>query len=270
MLTNFSVLVLVVVLGCTSSLFAKASRPLSDGRNHKKQSLRNKRLPLKQHYRALKSNSKRKMIRSERCKKRKMRETFKDFFVNQCTSFLLSSPTTDDNMISQEEYADFFSHICIMTNNCPEDYTTDYGKLSTLLQLEFLWAECDRGDGGCISDFYGTEDEFGFILTNDNRDEIEEKVQALCTDVYPKSLSYHGGTSAPTTSPSIAPSVEPSVAPTVTPSVEPSSSPTDTKITTTSKEASSIVVESHSFDMSLNIRRMMLIPSLVCLMQVLV
>lgn len=264
MLTYFSVLVLVF-LGCTSSLSVKASRPLSDGRNHEIQSLRHKRLPLKQHYRALesKSSKRKKMARSERCKKRKMQETFKDFFVNQCTSFLLSSPTTDDNMISQVEYADFFSNICIMTNNCQEDYTTDYKKLSPILQLEFLWAECDRGDGDCISIFYGDEDEFGFILTNDNRNEIEEKIRALCTTVYPKSVSFHGGTSAPTTSPSIAP--------TVTPSVEPSSSPirVDTKITTTTKEASSTIVQSHAFAMSSNIGIMMLIPSLACLVQVL-
>lgn len=274
MLTYFSILVLLVVLflGCKSSLFVEASRPLSDGRNHEIQSLRHKRLPLKQHYRALESkSSKRKMARSERCKKRKMQETFKDFFVNQCTSFLLSSPTTDDNIISQVEYADFFSNICITTHNCQEDYTTDYKKLSPILQLEFLWAECDRGDGDCISVFYGDEDEFGFILTNDNRNEIEEKIQALCTTVYPKSVSFHGGTSAPTTSPSIAPGVEPSsLAPTVTPSVEPSSSPIDTKITTTTKEASSTIVRSHAFAMSLNIGIMMLIPSLACLVQMLV
>lgn len=149
-------------------------------------------------------------------------KSLKNYFIDQCKSYLLTSPVTDDSMISNEEYTDFLVDFCIRQGVCSPDYTTTFEALDMWLELEFLWTECEETlpqsvNEKCINDFMASAAEeggdFGFIITDDNSDEIEAKIEHLCIDIWPHAKMFHGGTKAPTSGPSNIPSFVPSPTP---------------------------------------------------------
>jgi len=157
------------------------------------------------------------IVRQDRLDEEVTEKSLKNFFIDQCKSFLLTSPVIDDSMISNEEYTDFLVDFCIKQDVCESDYTTTFDNLIIFLQLEFLWAECDSTlpelvNEKCMDDFMTSaaeeDGEFGFILTDDNEDEINVKIEDLCVNIWPYSKQFHGGTKVPTFSPSNAPSTE--------------------------------------------------------------
>merc|ERR1712038_199467 len=163
------------------------------------------------------------IVHQDRLDEEVTEKSLKNYFIDQCKSFLLTSPVTDDSMISNEEYTDFLVDFCIKQGVCSPDYTTTFESLDMFLELEFLWAECDRStlpesvNTKCMDDFMASAAEeggdFGFIMTDDNSDEIETKIEDLCINVWPHSKQFHGGTKAPTFGPSNVPSLVPSPVP---------------------------------------------------------
>lgn len=163
------------------------------------------------------------IVHQDRLDEEVMEKSLKNYFIDQCKSFLLTSPVTDDSMISNEEYTDFLVDFCIKQGVCSPDYTTTFENLDMFLELEFLWAECDRStlpesvNEKCMDDFMASAAEeggdFGFLMTDDNSDEIETKIEDLCINVWPHAKQFHGGTKAPTFGPSNVPSFVPSPTP---------------------------------------------------------
>lgn len=154
-----------------------------------------------------------------------------DFFVRKCKYDLFFGPSIDDSkIISQVDYTNFLVNICIMTQKCSLGYTESYSGLTIDLQLQFLRAECpplpttNSPDEECLQKFYNTDEgdgEFGFILAEYNLDNVEMKIDNLCTSIYPYASAYYGGTAGiMSMEPSLSPSTFPStLAPSSTPPI---------------------------------------------------
>jgi len=141
-------------------------------------------------------------------------------FVDECKIFLLSNPILDDNLISQEEIADFLSQHCASFGFCEGDDTNlDFHNLSIDLQIGVINSLCPGNSAECLQSidlsYESSGGLFGFEITENNREEIETSVENLCYLMYP----MLNPTSYPSMPPSLLKSTTPSISPSVAPTI---------------------------------------------------
>jgi len=125
-----------------------------------------------------------------------------EFFIRRCKSYLFFNPPIDDGKISQVDFTNFLIDICMLTEACKSDETQIFDNLPVPLQLRFLWVECPplndtkAADEGCLNEFtkFDANGEFGVTVTEENKDDVEIKVDDLCKSIYSHAETYYGGT----------------------------------------------------------------------------
>lgn len=110
-------------------------------------------------------------------------------FVNQCTTHLLSDDTVTGDLISQEEFAQFLSNLCIEQQVCEEGTVLDFDNLSVELQLAFVSFLCNEPTESEREDCLNALKESGISFGYDVNDEedvevLESEIQQLCADAY--------------------------------------------------------------------------------------
>ncbi len=173
--------------------------------------------------------------------------TTKAYFVQLCTGYLLGDEVTGDNEISNAEAAQFFEFLCteLEKPSCMNK-TIPFHSLLLQIQMQFVVAICpsdfnflETDDPSCIDELrkeVNAKNKFGYNITEDNREQVNEDITQYCSNVYALSSEFHYGTYAPSPSPSFSPSptiLNPTISPypttapiiSPTPSVGPTNSP---------------------------------------------
>ena len=168
--------------------------------------------------------------------------TTKAYFVQLCTGYLLSDQIRGDDEISNEEAASFFEYLCdtLPKPSC-QNKSIPFHSLSLMLQMQFVNAICPNDftlfqgeDPECIArlrEEVEAENDFGYIITDENKDQVDKDITEYCSNIYALSSEFHFGTYAPSVKPSFSPSptvVQPTISPrpTKTPTISPSDYPT--------------------------------------------
>lgn len=142
-------------------------------------------------------------------------------FVDECKTFLLSNPILADNLISQQEIADFLSQQCASFGFCEGDDTNlDFDNLPKYLQQGVIHALCPGNNAECLQSIELSHESgglVGFEITENNREEIEISVENLCYLMNP--------TVNPTSYPSVPPRIRKSTSTSISPSLAPTISP---------------------------------------------
>lgn len=149
-------------------------------------------------------------------------------FVEECKQNLLSDQILADNLISQVDIIGFISQYCVSFGYCTKsNKDLDFHELDLVFQLHFIWALCPPGSQNntvcldSIKDKDSAGELFGFEVTVDNKEKVENDVENYCVNMYPQ-------TEAPTDLPSGAPSKNPTtIVPTKFPSKQTTTSPTE-------------------------------------------
>jgi hypothetical protein len=111
-------------------------------------------------------------------------------FVEQCTSFLLSSDIIHDGIISQIDFVDMLLHQCQLDNLCNDGLRLNFGQLDINLRVKFIRGICVRSNDDyperfeCIYKLYEMmrdESIFGFNATVDGVDSL---VKEMCYATY--------------------------------------------------------------------------------------
>jgi hypothetical protein len=114
--------------------------------------------------------------------------TFKDLFVDDCSSFLLSKSSLQDEKISQVEYAEFLDVVCVEEGVCVEGNHLSYESINNNLQDLFLNLACpespEEGPAACFYDFKRMGSEYGFVADPGTIMIIDERISSLCLASY--------------------------------------------------------------------------------------
>lgn len=114
--------------------------------------------------------------------------TFEDLFVDDCSSFLLSKASLQDERISQVEYAEFLDVVCVEEGVCEEGDPLRYESINNNLQALFLNIACpedqEEGPAACFYDFKRMGSEYGFIADPRTIQIIDERISSLCSASY--------------------------------------------------------------------------------------
>lgn len=114
--------------------------------------------------------------------------TSEDLFIDECSSFLLSKASLQDQKISQVEYAEFLDVVCVEEGSCVDGELLAYDSINNNLQNIFLAAACPDSPNGnpaaCFFDFKNMGSEFGIAANPDNIHMVDEWVMGLCSSSY--------------------------------------------------------------------------------------
>lgn len=111
-------------------------------------------------------------------------------FEKECYAYLLSKYVTDDELISQHDFASFLTEYCRWENVCDKSETLEFEMLPSPIQIAFADPLCE-GENMCIKE--GQED-FGYVYNKSTYDETETQIASLCATLYPLVGQYVSST----------------------------------------------------------------------------
>lgn len=178
---------------------------------------------------------------------------FEDRFVDDCSSFLLSKASVQDERISQVEYAEFIGAVCVEEGFCKEGGQLSYESINDNLQTLFLDISCpessEEGQAACFYDFKRMGSEYGFVADPRTIQVIDGRIATLCSASYRvinREGIFGGKTSSGVDDDEKArPEPEPQGPP---PTTTPTNAPTRAQAATTNKPAASTTTASLTTD----------------------
>lgn len=129
-------------------------------------------------------------------------------FVQQCTSFLLSSDIIHDGIISQIDFVDMLLHQCRLENLCNNGLKLNFGQLDVSLRKKFIRGICNPstsgdvdgdGDGDhppeesrfeCIYKLYEMMREESIFGFDANVAGVDVLVKDMCYETYPGAVDF--------------------------------------------------------------------------------
>lgn len=111
-------------------------------------------------------------------------------FEKECYNYLLSNYVTDDELISQHDFADFLTEYCYWEGVCDKGETLKFEMLPSPVQIAFAGPLCE-GESMCIEE---VEESFGYVYKKGTYDETETQISDLCETIYPLVGKYVSST----------------------------------------------------------------------------
>jgi hypothetical protein len=112
-------------------------------------------------------------------------KTVEEIFVKGCKTSLLSSPTTNDEIISQIDYTAMLLDQCQLDNLCPPNYQLTFDRLTVALQKDFIDGVCPMDDRfECISGLYDMWVDTGLFGFRADDPDIGDLVSNMCMSTY--------------------------------------------------------------------------------------
>ena len=102
-------------------------------------------------------------------------------FEKECHSYLLSKYATDDELISQHDFADFLTEYCRWEGVCEKGERLKFEMLPSPIQIAFADPLCE-GETMCIEK---SDENFGYVYKKGFYDETETQIAGLCETMYP-------------------------------------------------------------------------------------
>lgn len=121
-------------------------------------------------------------------KSRHLQGETNDEFIDQCTTNLLSDDTIDDDLISQEEFSQFLSNLCVTLQVCEEGTSLEFENLSVELQLSFVLFLCNEPTESereeCLDELKEMGSSFGYSVGAQDPAILQTEIQELCVNAY--------------------------------------------------------------------------------------
>ena len=111
-------------------------------------------------------------------------------FEKECYYYLLSKYVTDDELISQHDFASFLTEYCRWEEVCDKGETLEYEMLPSPIQIAFADPLCE-GENICIKE---GQENFGYVYNKSTYHETETQIEVLCKNLYPLVGQYVSST----------------------------------------------------------------------------
>lgn len=112
-------------------------------------------------------------------------KTVEEIFVKGCKTSLISSQTTNDEIISQIDYTTMLIDQCQIDDLCPPDYQLTFDRLTVALQMDFIDGVCPMDDRfECITSAYNMWVDTGLFGFRADDPDIGNLVSNMCISTY--------------------------------------------------------------------------------------
>lgn len=112
-------------------------------------------------------------------------KTVEEIFVKGCKRSLLSSQTTNDEIISQIDFTTMLLDQCQLDDLCSPNYQLTFDQLTIALQMDFIDGVCPMDDRfECISGLYEMWVDTGLFGFRANDPDIVDLVSNMCISIY--------------------------------------------------------------------------------------